>query len=978
MKVFKVLFILACFFSTTLYAQKTHEWRRMINGGYSYEFVTNDLTNTRFYTLKNGLTVILSPNKKEPRISTQIAVRTGSNNDPKDHTGLAHYLEHLLFKGTDQFGSLNWAREKPVLDSITNLYEEYTLTTDVNQRNAIYSRIDQASGRAAKFAIAGEYDNLMKAIGSQGTNAHTSVEETVYNEDIPANAIDKFLDIQAERFRNPIFRIFHTELEAVYEEKNRSLDNDANKMQEAMFSTIFPTHNYGLQTTIGTIEHLKNPSLKAIGEYYQKYYVPNNMAIIMAGDFDPDELVKKIDQRFSYMKPRPIHEYKGTVEKPIAGPIVKEVFGPGAESVRILYRGYPSGTREALLTDLVSAVLSNGRAGLMDLNLNKQQKTAGAGTAHWQFKDYGLFFINASAKQGQTLEEVKEILLEQVSILKTGSFDESLIKAIAANYKLSQLQSLESNSARADNMTDQFIKNRGKEWNKDVATIDEISRVSKKELVAFANQFFGDKNYAILYKRKGEDQRLIKVDKPSITPVETNAGQSSKFVQSITKSPMSPIQPLWLDYTKDLQKARLGNADVLYVQNIENGLFSLSYQFDLGSWNNKLLPLAAAYLQYLGTGKFSAEEISKKFYNLACDFKFSPGTQQTVISISGLQENFEKAVSLFEELLANCQADDGALEGLKNLIMKSRANSKLNKGTVASALQSYALYGAKNPFNNVLTDEELNALKAEDLTDLLHSFKNHEHKITYYGPQPLAAITSQLQTLHKLPVRWTSNPQPVRFQRADQTANQVLFSHYDAVQAEIYWLRNGKAYDHQSEALVKLFNGYFGGGMGSVVFSTIRESRALAYSTYAVVQTPGRQEEPFSTIAYVGCQADKMNEAVMAMNELLNELPLTEKNFENVRTGLLKDIETDRITKGGVIGSYLQAGRKGLNYDLRKENYEQYKILKLEDIRKYHQQEVANKPYTYCVVASDKRISMDDLKKYGELKILSLEELFGY
>src|SRR5690606_8491330 len=211
-------------------------------------------------------------------------------------------------------------------------------TTDPDKRKQIYQEIDKVSGEASRFSIANEYDKLMASIGSQGTNAHTWVEETVYEEDIPSNAVEKFLTIQAERFRNPIFRIFHTELEAVYEEKNISLDSDGRKIQEAMFRKLFPTHNYGLQSTIGTVEHLKNPSLIAIRDYYKKYYVPNNIAIVMSGDFNPDKVIRMIDEKFAYMKPSPVSQYKGPKQDQINGPVVEEVYGPSAESLRIVFR----------------------------------------------------------------------------------------------------------------------------------------------------------------------------------------------------------------------------------------------------------------------------------------------------------------------------------------------------------------------------------------------------------------------------------------------------------------------------------------------------------------------------------------------------------------------------------------------------------------------------------------------------------------
>ncbi|MEO5783354.1 MAG: insulinase family protein, partial [Ginsengibacter sp.] len=407
-------------------------------------------------------------------------------------------------------------------------------------------------------------------------------------------------------------------------------------------------------------------------------------------------------------------------------------------------------------------------------------------------------------------------------------------------------------------------------------------------------------------------------------------------------------------------------------------LFRLYYRFDMGAWNNKLLSYAAGYLQFLGTDKYSAEDISKQFYNLACNFTINTGNEETTVIISGLQENFDKAVALFEDLIHNCKPDEAALAGLKNRVLKTRANNKLNKTAISQGLRSYASYGPQNPFNFVLTDDEVKNMKAEDLTNLLHSLMSYNHKVLYYGPKPLPALTASLQKLHTMPSSFIANDQGVKFKRTMQTRNEVLFADYDAVQAEIYWVKNLSVYDPKEEALINMFNGYFGGGMGSIVFQTIRESKALAYSTFAQVQTPLKKDDTYSIVAYVGSQADKMNEAIAGMNELLDDLPKADANFINARKSLMKDIETDRITKDAIITSYLNAVKKGVDRDLRKDNYAQYSSLTLNDLYKYHQDVLAKKPYTYCVVASEKKINVDDLKKYGEVKKLSLPEIFGY
>ena len=958
-------------------AQDKYVWKQASSGGYTYRYVTNDPMQTRFYTLPNGLTVILSANHKEPRVAVRIAVRAGSNTDPKDHTGLAHYLEHLLFKGTESYGSLDWAKEKPYLDQIDALYEQYNSTKDTTKRRLIYHRIDSVSGLASQYAIANEYDKMMTNIGAQGTNAHTWVEETVYEEDVPSNAMDKFLLVQSERFRDPVLRLFHTELEAVYEEKNRGLDNDGNKMSEAMHYYMFPTHNYGQQTTIGTIEHLRNPSIRAIRDYYHKFYVPNNMAVIMAGDIDPDALIKKIDQSFAYMKAKPVALYNPAPEKPQTAPIVKEIFGPSAENMRLCYRTPAANTHDALVLDLISSILSNGKAGLLDLNLNKQQKVQGAQAGLQQYKDYGIFIVTGSPKQGQSLEQVKDLLMDQLDQLKKGNFDENLVKAIIANGKLALLEGLEKNSTRVGAMMDGFIKHRGEKWNQDVSDLDDQAKISRQEIMDIAKKYLGD-NYVLLYKRKGEDKNIVKVDKPPITPIQTNAGKQSPFVKKIEGMSVSAMSPQWLDFGTGIVHAKAGIADVLYVPNKENELFHLYYRMDMGSWNSKLLPLAAQYLQFLGTDKYSAEQISKEFYNIACNFSVNATAEITTIGITGLQENYGKAVTLFEEILANCKPDTTALSALKGRLMKARANNKLNKQAIMQGLINYARYGEKNPFNSGLTADEINNLKAEDLVAILHGLLGYKHTIIYYGPLAVDAFTTSIVGLHKLPVNFTPYPAKNRFTFTQQSANKVLFANYDMVQSEICWIRNASAYDVNKEPVIDVFDNYFGGGMGSIVFQTIRESKALAYSTYATYGTPAKKEDPFYILAYIGCQADKMNDALKGMNELLNDMPVSEKGFELAKTSLKKDIETERVTQDGIIFAYLAAQQKGLDYDQRKQEYAALDKLTMNDVQQFHKDQVAGKAFTYCVVGSDKKVSQDDLKKVGEVKTVSLEEIFGY
>ena len=972
----RVFFLAFLFFSINSLAQDlTYEWKQASSGGFTYRYVMNDPAKSRFYTLKNGLTVILSATNKEPRIQCYVATKAGSKTDPANHTGLAHYLEHMLFKGTDKFGSLNWIKEKPELDKIDALYEEYNHSTDTIKRKQIYHRIDSVSGVAAKFAIANEYDKMMSAMGAQGTNAFTSFEQTVYTDDVPANAVDKYLKVQGERFRNPQFRIFHTELEAVYEEKNRGLDNDGRKVFEKLFAELFKNHNYGKQTTIGTIEHLKNPSLQEIRKYFNTYYVPNNMGVIMSGDFDPDNMIRKIDEAFSYMQSKPVPKYSFEQEQPIAAPITAEVVGPDAESVTIGFRLPGNKSRDVLLADLVGQILTNGKAGLIDLNLVKKQKLLRASASAFTLIDHGVLFLQGNATQGQLLEEVKSLMLGEIENLKKGYFDDNLITSIINNQKKFKIQATESYGSRASELMNAFTSEL--DWKDEVAYTSLLSKLTKKDIVSFANKYFQD-NYLVIYKRKGEDKDIIKVDKPPITPVETNRDAQSDFVKMVNNMPTTQLKPVWLDYKKDLQKGRVGAAEVLYVQNKDNSIFRLRYRYEMGTWNNKKLGLAAQYIQFLGTDKMSAEEITKEFYKIACSFSVNAGPEFTTVTVEGLQENFDKAVSLFEDLLLNCKPDEPALKSLKARMSKSRSDAKLNKGAIMSGLFNYARFGNSNPFNYVLSNDDLNNASSDELIGLLHNLNDNPHKLLYYGPLPLKQLTAGLTAIHKLPASFRQPAEANKFVPTKQEQNQVLFADYNMVQSEIRWVRNTAAYSPEQEPVIEIFNNYFGGGMGALVFQTIRESKALAYSTFAFYAIPDKKEDPFYTLAYVGCQADKFNESIIAMNELLNDLPNVAANVEFARAGIKKDIETGRITQDQILFNYLTAARKGLDYDIRKKTYEVVNKIGYDQLKQFHSQYIAGKPYTYCVVASDKKLSLEDMKKYGAVKKLSLEEIFGY
>lgn len=966
---------LSLVFTFAAIAQEKYTWKTGEQDGYSYQYVENDPTGARYYTLDNGLTVILAENHKEPNIQTYVAVKAGAKTDPANHTGLAHYLEHMLFKGTDKFGSLDYEKEAPLLEKIEALYEDYNHTTDEEKRKIIYAEIDKVSNEAAKFAIANEYDKLMSAMGASGTNAFTSFEETVYTENIPASAVDKYLAVQSERFRNPVFRIFHTELEAVYEEKNRSLDSDGRKVFETMFEELFKNHNYGLQTTIGTIEHLKNPSLVEIRKYFDTYYVPNNMGIIMVGDFDSDSMIKKIDRSFSYMKKSEFKPYTFDPEKPIETPIERKVIGPESESVMIGYRFPGSASKDSQMLELMSSILANGSAGLIDLNLIKKQKLLSAYAFPLVLKDYGVLLLSGTPTEGQNLEEVKDLLLKEIENIKEGNFSEEIITSISNNIKKSNVNTFDSADRSASVLMDHFTSE--SDWGKTLAFSDHITSISKQDIMDFAKKYLKD-NYVVVYKEQGKDANATKVDKPEITAVEVNREAESEFLGQINAIPETPVTPVWVDYKKDIAQSTLGKYPLLSVKNENNDLFSLYYHFNTGSYANKLLPIAANYINFVGTKDKTADEITQAFYALATSFNISTQGEESYVVLGGLQENFDASIELLHDVIKNAQADDAALEAYVARLKRSRENNKKNKGAIQRGLLNYAQYGADNPFNYGLTNEELDNLTAEDLLASLRDLMNYQYSILYYGPKTNKEIKKQLSSLINTKGKIKPMPEAKEFKQRDIKENEVYFADYDMVQVEVNFYRNSGAYNTEDVPSIRLFNEYFGGGMGSIVFQTIRESKALAYSTYAGLSTASRLNRQNTFMAYVGAQNDKFESAVEAMHELLDEFPASNRSFGNAKEAMQKKLQTDRINDASILFSYLGAQRLGLDYDIRKTTYEKLASLELTDLENLHKELIQKKPYAYTVITDEENISDAQLEELGKLNKLNLEDIFGY
>ena len=944
----------------------------------TYESVPNDPMKTRIYTLDNGLKVYISVNKEKPRIQTYIAVRTGSRNDPAETTGLAHYLEHIMFKGTDKFGTSNYEAERPYLKQIEKLYEEYRHITDPAKRKVWYHKIDSVSQIAAQYNIPNEYDKLMAAIGSQGTNAYTSNDVTCYVENIPSNEIESWAKVQGDRFQNMVIRGFHTELEAVYEEYNMGLTSDSRKLFTALMAKLFPNHPYGTQTTIGRGEHLKNPSITNIMNYYHRYYVPNNIAICMSGDLNPEQTVAIIEKYFgNWKRSETLSAPQYGAQPKFTAPVDTTVVGLEAEKVYLGWRADKGNSLQCDTLNIIGELLSNGRAGLYDLDLNQTMKVQSAGAGFSDLTDYSMFMAIGTPKKGQTLKEVRDLLLAEIEKLKKGNFSDDLLPSVINNYKRSYYKSLENNQFRAKAFVDAFINNI--DWKQEVGKLDRVSKMTKAEIVSFANRFF-DNGYAVIYKVQGTDTTIQKVDKPKITPIPTNNDKHSAFLQEIVNHKVEPIKPVFVDFKKDLTKSTTKKGwPILYKQNTQDDLFTLYLEIPFGEESDLLPGYAKMYIDYLGTDKMTNAQIKQELYKLACDYDIGQTDDETYFYLTGLNENLPKALALINDVIDNAKVDKEAYAAAVDLLIKSRKDKKADQRGNFRALQDYGMYGPYNSTRNMLSEQQLKSMDPQKLLDSLKKLKNYKQTVLYYGPSSIKDIDNLLAKTFKTTKKFAPLPKEKRYVLQTTPKNEILIAPYDAKNIYMVQFHNeNKEWTPNDAAKISVFNEYFGGGMNAIVFQEMREARALAYTASARYHMPSRlgNKEYFNT--FIITQNDKMMDCVAQFNELLNNVPVRQANFDLAKQNLLKSLASARTTKFSILSAYMAAQKMGLDYSLSEKIYKDLPSVTLNDIINFEKTNMANKTFKYLILGNEKELDIKALEKIAPVKRVTTEEIFGY
>ncbi len=952
--------------------KKYTEQTQFDKNNYEYITVEHDENKVRIYTLKNGLKIFLAQNFDAPRIQTFIPVKTGSNNDPSDNTGLAHYLEHMMFKGTSKLGTKDWEKEKVLLDEIADLFEKHKAESDPGKKKEIYKKIDELSLEASKYAIPNEYDKAISSLGAAGTNAHTWFDETVYKNNIPKNELEKWLKIEKERFSEMVLRLFHTELESVYEEFNRAQDNDSRLVNYELMDALFPNHPNGQQTTLGHPDHLKNPSMKAIHKYFDEYYVPNNYAIVLVGDLDFEETVLLVEQYFGAIPYKELPQKDRIIEKPLTEIVERTVKSPTTPRVQLAWRTDSYGSREAMLADITANILSNrGEAGLLDLNINQTQKMLWAQAFSLGLKQYGYFSVVAVPKENQTLDEAKAMILEQVELVKQGNFPDWMLPAIINDFKIQRQKGLETAEGLATNLYDTYIK--GRTWAEELNEMGVYASFTKDDVISFANDFFRD-NYVVINKEKGINDQLLRVENPGITPVKINRDAQSDFLLEILNDKKEDIQPEYIDYQKEISTDVIKNKKLSFVKNKYNDIAQLHFIFPMGSDHDRKLGISTQLIQYLGTEKFSPDDLKKEFFKIGITHDFKTTSDQLTISLSGLESNIEKGVELLLHWLSDIKPDEKIYQQFVATILESREAGKKDKNRIMTALTTYTKLGKTSRFLDILSKDELQNTEVKDFTDKIKKLFSYPFQVFFYGknfdgfksyiPKYIADETLKV-------------PAPKQYPEPE-TSGMVYFTNYDMVQMEMSKIGKVSFVNPENFGKINVFNEYFGRGLSSIVFQEIRESKSLAYSAYVSYSPNSELNHPDYISTYIGTQPDKLQLAVETMKNLMSELPEFSVQFENARKSALKQIASTRITRTNIFFNTLRLQKLGIMHDFRKDIYHQIENLRFEDLRYFYNQEIKSIQFNTAIIGKKENLDMDAVHKMGTFQELDLKEIFGY
>ena len=924
------------------------------------------------YKLDNGLTVMLWEDHDQPDVTGYVVVRAGAVDEPAEYTGLAHYLEHMLFKGTQRIGALDWEAEKPMYDSIIALYDQYSESTDPKVREQLATQINEISMREAKISSTEDFFNMLDLIGAEEVNAYTSYDLTAYHNSFPAAEMYRWLTIFSDRLINPVFRTFQAELENVFEEYNMYANDPSSQVSKQLMEDIYKGSPYE-RDVIGTAEHLKNPRLSKLIEFYNTWYVPNNMALIIVGDFDTEKTKPMIQETFSRLQPKELPTRPTYPETQLTG---KKHYNLGYNpQVAWIYPGVKEGDPDQDVLDFVCMLLYNGATGLLD-NVNTKGDVQFAGVFSDARRNSGRLIIEAvpyyDANQ-QMFEDDKateKIIMREVDKIKAGNIDDELIASVKRMYAQSDKIMNESPAYKMQALVDAFTYGKPTD---DIFTANEkIQALTKEEIVRVAKKYFGADHMTISFDEDTKTAKAKTLPKPNIKPLDPVKDAKTAYAEAFQKLPKGELKQTFNDFN-DVKISSLGeNVTLRYTANNKNDIFSLNLRYGIGEHEMPLLPFATALMEnagIMGSPATEGKDFDQQMAALGGSVSYSCNDSYFTISISGEDGNFAKIMNLVKRQLLMPYLEQKQLDAVKGSEFFSRLSRQKRTTVQKSALLQYALYGKKSSYLDEVPFADIWGLDGVKVQRLIASARTYALDAFYCGTLTPEQVTAELPLTEGM----QSSKSPFVKDRQTYDKPTILFlPNSNVQQADLYFYIQGKPYDIASDVASDAFNQYMSGGFTGIVMNEIRVKRSMAYTAYGVNATPILPGKDCYFYGYVGTQSDKVADAIDVYMDILTNMPADSTNIDALRAALKQAAQTAKPSMRQKATTFEYWQRLGYKDDPSKVNAAAIDALQFNDIERFYEENIKGKPITIILMGDPKKIDLKAIQTKCGCKVTKL------
>ena len=946
----------------------------------SYQSQAEDLNalKVKEYRLENGLTVWLNEDHSQPKVFGAVVVKAGAKDCPD--TGIAHYFEHMMFKGTDRIGTLDYESEKVLLDSIAMKYDELAMTEDTAARARLQKEINELSIRSSEYVIPNEFNRLINRFGGSGLNAATSYDATIYFNTFSPQYMVQWAEINSERLINPVFRLFQSELETVYEEKNMYGDFIGGQVMDTLMARYFGPHPYAYPI-IGSTKNLKNPRLTEMHKFFEDYYVASNMALILSGDFDAQQVMPILEKAFSRIRSGNAPKQEKVMLPPFNGRETMKVKFPipFIKAMGLGFRGVSANHEDQVALNIAVNLLNNANGtGYLD-KLMVEHKLMGALAINESMNEAGILAVAIMPKLLiQSYSSAEKMVWDEINRVKNGDFSDEMFNSLKLEQKRQYASSLENIDSRATIMMNLFSQ--GKSWNDYLNEVARIESITKEDVVRVAQKYFSN-NYLCVTKSTGKYPK-DNLPKPAFSPVvPRNADASSSYAKQLEKIPEQQVAPRIIDFEKDVKTSKLTPLVTLYTTpNPLNDIFTLNISYGIGALEQPELMQLTNYLQLLGTESLSFEQFRSRLQSIGSTLAFDVTPDAFVMKVTGFDNHIDETMELVGDFIRHAKADD---KKLRQIVDDAKVSEKAffkSGDNVASALLEQVKYGDQSRYLRKLSLSQIKKLKGKDMLAIYDKVRSVQCDLHYCGTLPVEKVIGTIR--QHLPLERTtvaSNSPYYRELKQYDRPTVFFIDMPDMAQSIVYgYVKGDPVDDKASRHASRLFSVYFGGDMSSLMFQEIREFRSFAYRTSGRYQLPNHAHKGTagSFTAMLSTQSDKTLDALGVLDSLIREMPLKPERMEAVKQTLVNRINNDYPPFRNLSEKVASTRMEGFDRDPAEEFLRDIATMDMQDISRFYREQISGRPVVYVIAGNRKHIDMKKLAEYGTIIKVKKKDIY--